>query len=121
MAVSTLPPGVRRTNTSRLPNHVRAAISAELTMLFDRVDLLLARLDKDDGDPDLEEDDPSGDPLEVNGEAPDDEARGVLPIRPFYGVDQTSGPTNYAEAQATYLAAENGLVRAPGGGWRKAA
>ena len=121
MAISTLPPGVRRTNSSRLPIHVRAAISSELTMLFDRVGLLLARLDNEDDDPDLEEDDPSGDPLEVNGEAPDDEARGVLPIRPFYGVDQTSGPTNYVEAQSAYLAAENGLVRAPGGGWRKAA
>lgn len=103
-----------------LPPHILAAINSELTTLFDRIDVLLARLDAADDDPDLEEDDHSGDPLEVNGEVPDDEGRGILPTRPFYAVDQTAGPVNYTEAQAAYLAAESGLVRSDSGGWRHA-
>ncbi|MEH3099814.1 hypothetical protein [Sphingomonas adhaesiva] len=121
MAISILPPGARRANPPRLPLHIRAAISAELTMLLDRVDLLIARLDDADDDYDLEEDDHSGDPLEVNGEAPSDDGRSILPTRPLYAVNQAAGPINYTEAQTAYLAAENGLVCAPNGGWRPAA
>jgi len=120
MAGTTLPPGIRRANPTHLPIHIRSAITAELTMLFDRVDVLLARLDADDDDVDLEEDDHGGTDLD-RGEADDNDARGLLPMRPLYAVDQTGGPINYAEAQSAYLAAENGLVRAPLGGWRTAA
>jgi hypothetical protein len=120
--MNTVAVGTRPANPlRRLPPHVRCAIKAELGLLFDRVDVLLARLDGDEDDPDLEEDDHSGDPLEMNGEAPDDDGRGILPTRPFYGVDQSAGPINYADAQSAYLAAENGLVRTPSGGWRRAA
>lgn len=121
MAMTDLLPGDRQANPVRLPHHVRAAITAELTMLFDRAEILLARLDRADGDCDLEDDDPAGDPLDERGEASDDEARGTLPTRPFYAVDQATGPTNYSAAQATYLAEENGLTRSSNGGWRRAA
>lgn len=120
MAIMTLPLGTQRANTPRLPKHIRSAITAELAMLFDRVDVLISRLDADDGDVDLEEDDYGGTDLD-RGEADDDDARGLLPTRPLYAVDQTAGPINYAEAQSAYLAAENGLVRLPSGGWRRAA
>lgn len=119
--MNTVAVGARPANPPRLPPHIRAGITAELTMLFDRVDVLLARLDSDDDDPDLEKDDHSGDPLEVNGEAPNDDGRGMLPTRPSYGVDQSAGPINFAEAQTEYVAAENGLVRSSTGRWRRTA
>lgn len=87
-------------------------------MLFDRVDVLIAWLDSHDDDLDLEEDDHSGDPLELNGEAPSDDGRGVLPQRPFYGVNQDAAPLNYAEAHSAFLAAEGGFDRNSNGGWR---
>lgn len=119
--MNTVAAGVRPANpTNGVPRHVRAAITAELTMLFDRVDVLLARLDRADGDPDVEEDDHGGTDLD-RGEADDDDARGLLPTRPLYGVDQVAGPINHADAQAAYMAAENGLARGPNGGWRRAA
>lgn len=99
----------------------RAAIEAEIEMHLHRVTLLIGRLDRQDGDCDLEDDDPAGDPLDLNGEMPDDEGRGILPTQPLYGVDQSAGPLNTAAANTEYTAAQNGLVRSATGGWRHAA
>lgn len=52
-----------------LPPHRRVAIEAEIALHLDRVDALLRRLDKADGDPDLEDDDPAepaGDELDAS-------------------------------------------------------
>lgn len=105
----------------RLPPHVRAAITVELNLLLDRVDVLLARLDDAEPDPDLEEDDHSGDPLELVGEALDDDGRGIMPTRPLYATDQSAGPINYAEAQSAYRAEETRLIYTSGNSWRRAA
>jgi len=70
-----------------LSAHDRAAIEA-------KIEELIAFLDEIDGDPDLEDDDPSGDPLDA-GEAP--EATPIMPMQPIYGIDQTKGPINERE------------------------
>jgi hypothetical protein len=69
-------------------------------IIGEQIEALIATLDRLDGDPDLEEDDPSGgDPIDL-GEA---EAGRLMPI---YGVDQASGPRNFRSALDAYLAAE---------------
>jgi hypothetical protein len=66
---------------------------------------MIDRMDELDGDIDIEEDDPSGDPLDIDGEAsaerPGD--RGLLPTLPIYGLDQSLGPINEAEANRAYM------------------
>lgn len=82
------------------------------------VEHLIALLDAVDGDCDLEDDDPSGDPLDMGGEASSDDGRGLLPTRPIWALDQSGGPSNYREASREQAAKEMGLVRSPTGGWR---
>jgi hypothetical protein len=79
---------------------------------------LIAALDTLDGDPDLEEDDHSGDPLDLEGEAPADDGAVLMTARPIYGADQTQGPINEREAITEHKVAELDLVRSPTGGWR---
>lgn len=62
---------------------------AHRARIEDQVETLIALLDADDGDPDLEDDDPGGDHLDA-GEL--DESRG-LPS-PVFGLDQTQRPSN---------------------------
>lgn len=64
------------------------------------VETLLAVLDDEDGDPDLEEDDPSGDPLD-RGEEDGCDHRTL----PRYGRDQSRGPVNCDEAHEARLIA----------------
>lgn len=63
--------------------------------------------------------DPGGDPLDERGEAPTDDGRAMLSVRPLYGSDQTLGPVNEVEAVAEHRAEELGLQRTPSGGWRQ--
>ena len=72
---------------------------ATLARLVERA---IDRMDEMDGDPDLEDDDPAGDPLDERGEAPDDAGRGILPTLPVYAVDQASLPANVREAGRLY-------------------
>lgn len=67
---------------------------AHRARIEDHVEALIALLDADDGDPDLEDDDPAEDVLDL-GEY--DEAR-LLP-RPKYGLDQSLGPVNGWDAR----------------------
>ena len=62
-------------------------------------DALVAALDALDGNPDREDDDPAGDPLDA-GEAP--EATPIMPTRPVYAIDQSTGPINEAQAYRRY-------------------
>jgi len=71
-------------------------------IIGEQIDALIATLDRLDGDPDLEEDDPpGGDPLDL-GEA---EAGRLLPT---YGIDQAKGPINFRSALDAYLTAGEG-------------
>jgi hypothetical protein len=96
----------------------RATIEAEIEASLDRVSALLARLDRDDGDCDLEDDDPAGDPLDINGEASSDDGRALSPVLPIWAIDQRREPVNSREPTRQRLIAEMGLVRSPTGGWR---
>ena len=71
----------QRTISLGLSTCDRKAIEQQIETLIDILDQL-------DGDADEEEDDCSGDPLDL-GE--DDR---VLPIRPLYAIDQCVGPLN---------------------------
>lgn len=82
------------------------------------VEHLIALLDAADGDCDLEDDDPSGDPLDIGGEASSDDGRGLLPTRPIWALNQLGGPSNYRAASREQAAKERGLMRSPTGGWR---
>lgn len=73
----------------KLDRATRQAIESE-------VDRLIAILDGADGDCDLEDDDPAGDPLDL-GEAEDWRPEGCDLPKPRYGVDQSAGPINEAE------------------------
>lgn len=96
--------------------HISWPLSRGLRLEIEReVERLIALLDAADGDCDLEDDDPSGDPLDLVGEASSDDGRGLLLTRPVWALDQTEGPVNHHQAQREYLAAEMGLVRSPAG------
>ncbi|MBU1606829.1 MAG: hypothetical protein KKD08_08495 [Alphaproteobacteria bacterium] len=56
------------------------------------IEQLIGLLDTSDGDCDLEDDDPAGDPLDHG------EADYYLPDIPLYGIDQDSPPINEREA-----------------------
>ena len=58
------------------------------------IETLIAKLDEIAGDPDVEEADPSGDPLDMHGEHPTDDGRELLLGSPVYGIDHTKGPIN---------------------------
>ena len=99
-----------------LPRHRRRAINAELEQLLDRVSVLIERLDAaDDADRDMEEDDHPGDMLDLLGEAPSDDGRGILAVRPLYALDQTGDPINYAAESRAHRMREMGLVRSDTG------
>ncbi len=68
------------------------------------IERLIALLDTADGDPDLEDDDPAGDPLD-RGEAEDWRPDGFVLPRPIYAVDQSAGPINEPAAYRAYLQA----------------
>lgn len=68
--------------------------------LGDMIEHLIAQLDGLTGDPDLEDDDPAGDPLDI-GEAPADTE--VLAMLPRYGLDQSRGPINERPAYEQHL------------------
>lgn len=97
----------------------REKIETEIETLLERVDQLLGRLDRADGDCDLEDDDPAGDILD-KGEALGDSGAGIMKTLPIYGVDQRTGPTNYAIVSREHYAAEAGIVRSSTGGWKHA-
>lgn len=77
-------------------------------------------LDQRAGDCDLEEDDHSGDLLDIEGEPPSDDGRPISKMLPLYGIDQSRGPINHAEATQAYLAEQAGLVRTSRGTWAHA-
>ena len=94
-----------------MPPHRRELIEGEIEMHLRRVTLLLARLDRadgdydfedddpaGDGDCDLEDDDPAGDGLDERGECLTDDGSEMLSTLPLYGLDQSAGPVNEREA-----------------------
>lgn len=100
-----------------IPPRRRAAIETEIEMHLARVERLVARLDRADSpSDDMEDDDPSGDPIDQKGECWSDDGRGVHRTLPLYGLDQTRGPVNHREADRERYAIEAGLVRTPAGG-----
>ena len=88
---------IHHPSTAFIPRTINLGINS-----FDRyaiecqIEELIALLDLVDGDPDLEDDDPSGDPLD-RGEMPCDGE--LLAMKPVYGDDQTLGPINEYEAK----------------------
>lgn len=78
-------------------------------------------IDARGGDCDMEDDDPAGDPLELFGEPQSDTGAPLYAALPIYDTDQTAGPINERDADLSYRAAEQGLIRSPNGGWRRAA
>jgi len=77
---------------------------AQRRLLEQTIDRLIALLDESDGDIDMEDDDPAGDPLDM-GEGQE----GNYPIMatlPKYDVDQSNGPTNWHEACREHNRAE---------------
>lgn len=74
-----------------------------LREIGDLIETMIAKLDDFAGDPDLEDADPSGDPLDMHGEHPTDDGRDFAPIPPIYAVDQTRGPTNTAAGYRAWL------------------
>ncbi|MCW6529730.1 hypothetical protein NED98_05680 [Sphingomonas sp. MMSM20] len=94
-------------------------VLANRRAIEDEIERLIGLLDLVDGDCDLEDDDPAGDPLDEHGEAPSHDGYELVATRPVYGLDQSLGPINYREAERGYRARELGLARTPGGGWKK--
>ena len=80
----------------------------ELAALTER---LIDALDAIDGDPDLEDDDPSGqrdeDGINTGGWTDFDRERQAM-LKPIYGVDQSEGPTNFRAAYSEWLRMECG-------------
>ena len=75
----------------RVPAASRDTLECIIEQALDVLDLY-------DGNPDLEDDDPAGDPLDEYGEAATDSGTEMLPLAPTYAVDQSLGPTNEDEA-----------------------
>lgn len=92
--------------------------SSDRAAIEQTVEQLIALLDTADGDPDLEDDDPAGDPLDERGEAPSDNGTDLLPVLPRYGDDQTAGPVNERDGLRALRAVQLGLVPTTTGGWR---
>jgi len=75
----------------------RAAIETEIEMHLQRVDLLLARLDRADAPfEDLED---NNDREAVNEDAEGHFGKGLHSILPSYAVDQSPGPINHLTAE----------------------
>lgn len=75
---------------------IRALDRAEIEFAVDR---LIARLDSEDGDPDLE---PEED-CEHDGAEPEEWRAGRLRALPVYDLDQSKGPTNERDIQRRYI------------------
>lgn len=89
----------------------RLAIESEIEAHLQRVELLIARLDRADAPfEDLEEDDHSG---EHDGREPEERAV------PRYALDQSRGPINVAEETRAFHVRELGLVPNGRGGWMR--
>ena len=87
-----------RTTSRAMSRRRRHEIEAEIAGCLQRVEVLIARLDRQDAPfEDMEEDDHSGDAIDTIGEAPADDGAPILPIRPLYAIDQTKGPINERE------------------------
>lgn len=89
--------------------HVRITegLPALRRVLEAKIEALIALLDYSDGDCDLEDDDPAGEPLD-KGEL--EEWRGLL--LPAYGSDQSRGPINERQMHRAY----RGAVQQTNGG-----
>lgn len=68
------------------------------------IENMIALLDTADGDPDIEDDDPAGDPL-GRGEEEDWRPNGIVLSRPVYGADQSRGPVNERQVANEYYRA----------------
>jgi len=79
-----------RTISLGLSSLDRKAVEQQIEALIDLLDQL-------DGDPDMEEDELAGDPLDLG------EDDGCMKMRPLYGVDQSRGPVNAHEAYESQL------------------
>lgn len=101
-----------------MPLHRRVAIEEEIELHLQRADFLIRRLDQVDAPfEDLEDDDPAGTDLD-DGEGVGDDGRGLLPDRPMYAVDQSTGPTNHRRAEHDHYCRNMGMVRGRDGKWR---
>lgn len=76
-----------------------------LREIGDLIESMIAKLDSLAGDPDLEDADPSGDPLDIHGEQQSDDGIAIASIWPTYGDDQSSGPLNIAVAHRAHALA----------------
>ncbi|HEX8388249.1 MAG TPA: hypothetical protein VF636_04465 [Sphingomonas sp.] len=72
-----------------IPSLPRPVLSRLVARMIDHIDGL-------DPDPEEEDDDPAGDPLD-RGELDESRPDGIKLPRPVYGADQSLGPVNYAE------------------------
>jgi hypothetical protein len=81
---------------------ISGCAAAPRSMVEDIIEQLIASLDLADGDPDIEDDDPAGDPIEIHGEPPSDDGQPTSRIDPIYSADQSAGPINEREAYRTW-------------------
>ena len=108
-----------RAPAMQMDRHRRRAIETQIAGHLQRVELLIARLDRADAlFEDLEEDDHSGSYID-DGEAEGDHGRGLLKALPIYSDDQRRGPVNYRHESADHHAEQCGYVRTPSGRWRR--
>lgn len=98
-------------SVTRLPHSQRLTIETRLAECLDLADLLIAALDADEAPfEDIEDDDPSGDTLELRGEAPSDDGRDIYSTLPLYAVDQSEGLINDRVAFRAHMLAAIGRV-----------
>lgn len=89
-----------------MPMEIALAFGRDTAMqaLGDYIEALISAVDQLAGDPDLEDDDSSGDPLD-RGEDEPWRPHGVVLPQPLYGEDQRTGPLNEKDAVKVYYAA----------------
>ena len=81
-------------STAFMPRTITLGLSRiDRKAIEQQIEALIALLDTIDGDPDLEEDELNGDPLDLG------EAVECYDVLPRYAVDQSAGPINRREAQ----------------------
>lgn len=83
-----------------LPTFPRCLRPQERVAIESQIEALIALLDEDDGDCDIEQDDDSG------GNVLDEEHDLHENLIPIYGIDQAAGPTNEFEAKRAYRRAK---------------
>lgn len=84
------------------------------------IEAAIAFCDEQDGDTDLEDDDPAGDPLD-SGEDEDWRPEGIRLLKPVYGTDQSLGPINEDETFRDFKCKQLGISRSDRGGWQRTA